>query len=428
MTRSINQRSCPFPFSRKGLLLFLFSCPRIPLHYRIHNLFLRACCFGSLLLFLLVLFFVCQIHSSSILSNHRSLLNGEESGDFVPSSYQMIELNLSGTDDISFTGAAFASSERLVVVGFNHRLKDDTTFNCSIPNAHCFFLRKKGDLKRNFHPFALHFQVNVTDPSFITDVLVTPSSGVPATVKVFPHVPFNFSACLPTMFNMNLDRVADWINYYVSEHRLQSATLYVRKDFTYKDLNYLKNSTIGHINVTIVQVPDLFHNNKQDFFYHGQYQVINDCWMRSMGSEYVVFQDYDEFLTFSESVSSFEEFFNPDIGAITFGSQFYSAEHCIENDSSLLPTARMPKYLDPMPECINEELDKYECRGPLGRRKYIIKPQIVSHLNVHSPVLFNRKFKTLNVNAKDAIIRHYRGFIINNFPVCSKIISKNTLL
>ncbi|KAL0231293.1 hypothetical protein GEMRC1_010697 [Eukaryota sp. GEM-RC1] len=242
-------------------------------------------------------------------------------------------------------------------------------------------------------------------------------------VPVHPHVSYKFSACLPTMFNMNLERVADWLNYYSTEFQLDSAILYVLPAFSEEDFNSLMQFVTGDIDIVVLKQPE-YLNNAKNFHYFGQYPVDHDCWMRSMGSEFVFFPDYDEFLTFS-SPMSINDLFTPDIGSVTFGSQFYSTKYCLKNDFNIPITKRMPILEDPLPECKDDYFDPFNCLGQHGRRKYIARPSTIGHLDFHSCTIIDEHFWLVNVDTRVALLRRYRDYFKKDVDICTKSMSSS---
>ncbi|KAL0231204.1 hypothetical protein GEMRC1_010609 [Eukaryota sp. GEM-RC1] len=141
-----------------------------------------------------------------------------------------------------------------------------------------------------------------------------------------------------------------------------------------------------------------------------------------MGSEFVFFPDYDEFLTFSSSMS-INDLFTSEIGSVTFGSQFYSTKYCFKNDFNIPITKRMPIYEDPLPECKDTKYNPFNCPRQHGRRKYIARPSVIGNLNLHSCSIFGQNFKVLNIDPRIAVLRHYRGYIKQDLDICTKLLS-----
>ncbi|KAL0241179.1 hypothetical protein GEMRC1_006414 [Eukaryota sp. GEM-RC1] len=158
---------------------------------------------------------------------------------------QFLRLESIMDDQVTLISASLASTERLVVVGFHHYKKPITSFHCSILVGECSFLQKKGTNRYNvrYVSFTLHFKIQVPDLSSIQSVSITPAGSASAvSVPINPHVSYNLTACLPTMFNMNLERVADWLNYYHNEFQMESAILYVLPSFTEQNYTALMES------------------------------------------------------------------------------------------------------------------------------------------------------------------------------------------
>ncbi|KAL0241230.1 hypothetical protein GEMRC1_006465 [Eukaryota sp. GEM-RC1] len=143
-----------------------------------------------------------------------------------------------------------------------------------------------------------------------------------------------------------------------------------------------------------------------------------------MGSEFVFFPDYDEFLTFLSPLSIYD-LFTSEIGSVSFGSQFYSTKYCFKNDFSIPVTKRMPIPIDPFPECKDSKFDPFNCPQQHGRRKFIARPTVIGGLNLNSCSIIEDKFDILDLDARVAVLRHYRGYIRIDLDVCTKLLSSS---
>ncbi|KAL0212303.1 hypothetical protein RCL1_005929 [Eukaryota sp. TZLM3-RCL] len=336
--------------------------------------------------------------------------------------------------------------DRLSVVGFIPvEYSKVTVPSCSLPDdpdVTCTSFLEFGSHRfktsKAYQAFIVHYKLSSTSLSS-SSVTLSFANSQPVNIPIYqqPYISF-LSACIPTLYKVNVTRVSQWVNYYTNNHELDSVTLYVTRDFIEKDKSDFESNLIVARNLSIdyVIVPPLFETKQ--VFYHGQSLSVYDCLLKSMYHSFVFFQDLDEFLVFEPGFNLNSLLNLQDIGGITFGSQRYSLDYCTE--PYIDPPTSMPIPTDSLPECdIRDtrrnktpaskaaEINHQMCLINPGRRKHVVKPTSIASQSVHRLKLF-KPFKLINLDTRIGYLKHYRGFVDPTKKHCSKDILDSFLL
>ena len=188
------------------------------------------------------------------------------------------------------------------------------------------------------------------------------------------------------------------------------------------------NTNVPHTWIDVSWVPnvDKGRKKKKGMWYYGQYWTVNDCLYRNkaLGTDWVVFQDYDEIFVSNKYKGGLKEMINivgnqvvlpesennnlPD--TIMFGNYVGNMRMCSPRDLKVEDWTSCDRFhRDDLPEC-RGKLDPYMCTSWKGRRKHIDRVSTVYLTKVHKVLACKDEIcSETNMDAREVWLDHYRG-------------------
>ncbi|KAL0231492.1 hypothetical protein GEMRC1_010896 [Eukaryota sp. GEM-RC1] len=233
------------------------------------------------------------------------------------------------------------------------------------------------------------------------------------------------SVCIPTVRNADPVRLFQFFNYYLDNFNVDNFQIYVTKE----ELSSISSLLTSPDRYSLIVVDDDRVLNQVHYF--GQSLILLDCLLNSVNRyEYLFLNDIDEYLMLPKYFK-FSDLFDDETAAVSFGTKRYLIEFCTVQPSNFeifnfsSPIDIMPIELSMVPACRKHKhqhlkFDPEFCVRGKGLRKYIVKPNLIEILFVHSPIVVTGK-KIKEVSTRFGLYRHYRGYPYKtNQNVCSK--------
>ncbi|KAL0231823.1 hypothetical protein GEMRC1_011227 [Eukaryota sp. GEM-RC1] len=190
--------------------------------------------------------------------------------------------------------------------------------------------------------------------------------------------------------------------------------MYLTKD----ELSSISSLLTSHDRFSLIVIDDDRILNQVHYF--GQSLILFDCLLNSVNRYvYLFLNDIDEYLMIPKYLQ-FSDLFDDNTAAVSFGTKKYLTEYCTVHPSNFeififsSPIDLMPIELSLFPECREHKhqhlkFDPEFCVKGKGLRKYIVKPDLIDILFVHSPIAVQGK-KIKEVSTRFGLYRHYRGY------------------
>ena len=203
----------------------------------------------------------------------------------------------------------------------------------------------------------------------------------------------------------NIDHFLDWYNYH---SRLGLAQVYAFTDSRWEDPRLRELTKTLNFELVQSDLPDPLED-----FYKNQRDLIRKCLTLATKHEWVIFGDFDEYLSWqNESIHTIYDLLtthsadNP--ACVTFGKRFFTNQ--VTHMSHPGPFSRLERPIHPY--CYGHDNDM--CPSYNGRRKYALKPVLVTDRNtleIHDC----GGLKTTNVRIADARFNEWWGYARSNY-------------
>ena len=260
----------------------------------------------------------------------------------------------------------------------------------------------------------LRVALDFREPSeFLTNAVIERDSRPVANT-------FNVTICLPSLFgSLRWKWIEEWLNFY-------RVRLRVDHFFAYSALPDLRDTPLskGILGGDIDIIDVLTAVREYDMHYFGQSIAICDCLFLNnwLGTEWTIFQDYDEVLWLPNPWSSAMEFlseYGASDGVVTFGSWIVDINVCkkLQNGTET--------FIERMAQLTSSPFCGQKCGDWKGRRKYAVRPRkVYAILTIHDVKVSRQRVNALNVSK--GYLRHYRKVTNIKAPTCQQFLGSSS--